>query len=893
MVKVTANSSRDFRNFLTMANERYNPRDAEPRWQAKWTENKVFETSNDDPRDKYYVLEMFPYPSGRIHMGHVRNYAMGDVVARYKRARGYNVLHPMGWDAFGMPAENAAMKNKVHPKAWTYENIATMRGQLKSMGLSLDWSREFATCDVDYYHRQQHLFLDFLEKGLVYRKNSKVNWDPEDMTVLANEQVIDGRGWRSGALVEQRELTQWFFKITDFSQDLLDSLETLDQWPEKVRLMQKNWIGRSEGMTIRWDVVENSAAPGHDEVTVYTTRPDTLFGASFLAIAADHPLARTVSESNEAVRAFCEECRRAGTSLAALETAEKKGIDTGIRVRHPLDPGWELPVYVANFVLMDYGTGAIFACPSGDQRDLDFARKYDLPVVPVVMPKDGDAASFTIGDTAYDGDGVMINSRYLDGLTTEAAFEEVAKRLTAQMLRGEPQGERKVNFRLRDWGISRQRYWGCPIPVIHCEVCGVVPVPKKDLPVRLPDDIDFDKPGNPLDRHATWRHVHCPQCGKDARRETDTMDTFVDSSWYFARFTAPWEKNPTSPDAANSWLPVDQYIGGIEHAILHLLYSRFFTRAMQATGHLDLKEPFKGLFTQGMVVHETYSRGEGLTREWVAPADLRIEDTDGNRRAFLLDTGEEVKIGSIEKMSKSKKNVVDPDDIIASYGADTARFFVLSDSPPDRDVIWSEAGVEGAHRFVQRVWRLISEAAAEMATVPATHALNGAGMAISQAAHKTLKAVQGDFDKLAFNKAVARIYELVNALAAPLTDVAAGKGDQNFKSAVRDAAIILVQLIAPMTPHLAEECWSALGQNGLVATASWPAYVEALVADNEVTLPVQINGKKRAELTIARDADQNAVTAAVLELAAVQQALAGQAPKKVIVVPQRIVNIVV
>lgn len=893
MVKVSANSSLIFWNFLDMANERYNPRDAEPRWQAKWTENKVFETDNNDPREKYYVLEMFPYPSGRIHMGHVRNYAMGDVVARYKRARGYNVLHPMGWDAFGMPAENAAMKNKVHPKAWTYENIATMRGQLKSMGLSLDWSREFATCDVDYYHRQQHLFLDFLEKGLVYRKNSKVNWDPEDMTVLANEQVIDGRGWRSGALVEQRELTQWFFKITDFSQDLLDSLETLDQWPEKVRLMQRNWIGRSEGMTIRWDVVADAAASGHDEVTVYTTRPDTLFGASFLAIAADHPLAKAVSEKNEAVRQFCEECRRAGTSLAALETAEKKGIDTGVKVRHPLDPAWELPVYVANFVLMDYGTGAIFGCPSGDQRDLDFARKYDLPVVPVVMPRDGDAASFAVGDVAYDGDGVMINSRYLDGLSTEEAFEEVARRISAQTLRGAPQGERKVNFRLRDWGISRQRYWGCPIPVIHCEVCGVVPVPKKDLPVKLPDDIDFDKPGNPLDRHPTWRHVSCPCCGKDARRETDTMDTFVDSSWYFARFTAPWEKNPTDPSAANSWLPVDQYIGGIEHAILHLLYSRFFTRAMQATGHLDLKEPFKGLFTQGMVVHETYSRGEGLSREWIAPADLRIEETDGQRRAFLLESGEEVKIGSIEKMSKSKKNVVDPDDIIGSYGADTARFFVLSDSPPDRDVIWSEAGVEGAHRFVQRVWRLISEAAPQLSGVAAKPALDGEAMAISQAAHKTLKAVQNDYDKLAFNKAVARIYELVNSLAAPLTAAAAGKADEATRAALREAANILVQLVAPMTPHLAEECWSILGNEGLVATTGWPAYLEALVSENEITLPVQINGKKRAELTIARDADQNAVTSAVLALAPVQQALEGKAPKKVIVVPQRIVNIVV
>ena len=872
-----------------MATERYNPRDAEPRWQAKWAEDKVFETDNADPREKYYVLEMFPYPSGRIHMGHVRNYAMGDVVARYKRARGYNVLHPMGWDAFGMPAENAAMKNKVHPKAWTYENIATMRGQLKSMGLSLDWSREFATCDVDYYHRQQHLFLDFLEKGLVYRKNSKVNWDPEDMTVLANEQVIDGRGWRSGALVEQRELTQWFFKITDFSQDLLDALDELDQWPEKVRLMQKNWIGRSEGMAVRWEVASGSEA---GEVTVYTTRPDTLFGASFLAIAADHPMAKEVAARDEAVDAFCQECRNAGTSLAALETAEKKGIDTGIRVKHPLDPSWELPVYVANFVLMEYGTGAIFGCPSGDQRDLDFARKYDLPVVAVVMPADGDATSFDIGDTAFTDDGVMINSRFLDGLSTTEAFEDVANRLSSQQLNGAAQGERKVNFRLRDWGISRQRYWGCPIPVIHCDDCGVVPVPKKDLPVKLPDDVSFDKPGNPLDRHASWRHVACPCCGKDARRETDTMDTFVDSSWYFARFTAPWEDNPTDPAVASHWLPVDQYIGGIEHAILHLLYSRFFTRAMQETGHVGLKEPFKGLFTQGMVVHETYSIGEGLQREWVAPADLRIDETDGTRRAYLLSNDQEAKIGSIEKMSKSKKNVVDPDDIIDSYGADTARFFVLSDSPPDRDVIWSESGVEGAHRFVQRVWRLISEAAERLNSVSSNPAKDGDGLPVSQIAHKTLKAVQGDLDKLAFNKAIARIYELVNSLAAPLTNVAAGQGDAGYVAAVRNAAEILIQLIAPMTPHLAEEAWSVLGNQGLVAMAAWPQYDEALVAENEIVLPVQINGKKRAELTIARDADQNAVQEAVLALDAVKAVLNGQAPKKIIVVPLRIVNIV-
>ncbi|MBY5338044.1 leucine--tRNA ligase [Rhizobium leguminosarum] len=876
-----------------MATERYNPRDAEPRWQQKWNEDKVFETDNADPREKYYVLEMFPYPSGRIHMGHVRNYAMGDVVARYKRARGYNVLHPMGWDAFGMPAENAAMERGVHPASWTYQNIASMKAQLKAMGLSLDWSREFATCDVEYYQHQQHLFVDFLEKGLVYRKQSKVNWDPVDNTVLANEQVIDGRGWRSGALVEQRELTQWFFKITDFSQDLLDALDTLDQWPEKVRLMQKNWIGRSEGLTIRWEIVPETAPAGESEVTVYTTRPDTLFGASFLAIAADHPLAKDAAAKDPDIDAFCEECRRAGTSLAALETAEKKGMDTGIRVRHPLDPSWELPVYIANFVLMDYGTGAIFGCPSGDQRDLDFARKYDLPVVAVVMPRDGDAASFCVGDTAYDGDGVMINSRFLDGKTPEEAFNIVADRLSGASLGNAPQGERKVNFRLRDWGISRQRYWGCPIPVIHCDDCGVVAVPKEDLPVKLPDDVAFDQPGNPLDRHPTWRHVSCPNCGKDARRETDTMDTFVDSSWYFTRFTAPWEDKPTDPEAANRWLPVDQYIGGIEHAILHLLYSRFFTRAMRATGHVAATEPFKGLFTQGMVVHETYSRGGGAGREWVAPADIRIDELDGKRRAFLLTNNEEVAIGSIEKMSKSKKNVVDPDDIIASYGADTARFFVLSDSPPERDVIWSEAGVEGAHRFTQRLWRLISEAADALSAVAPAPATDGEALSISQAAHKTLKAVQNDYDKLWFNKAVARIYELVNALAAPMTKVAAGEGDATYRAAVRDAAEILIQLVSPMTPHLAEECWAALGNEGLLARASWPQYDETLVIENDVVLPVQINGKKRAELTISRDADQDAVTDAVLDLDAVKNALNGQAPKKIIVVPQRIVNIVV
>ncbi|MFD1791360.1 leucine--tRNA ligase [Ochrobactrum teleogrylli] len=876
-----------------MAAERYNPRVAEAHWQKVWEENRTFETDNSDPREKYYVLEMFPYPSGRIHMGHVRNYAMGDVVARYKRAKGFNVLHPMGWDAFGMPAENAAMQNKVHPKEWTYQNIDTMKRQLKSMGLSLDWSREFATCDVEYYHRQQMLFIDLFEKGLVTRKTSKVNWDPVDNTVLANEQVVDGRGWRSGALVEQRELTQWFFKITDFSEELLAGLDTLDQWPEKVRLMQRNWIGKSEGLQVRFALDGKTAPEGFSEIEVYTTRPDTLFGAAFVAISADHPLAKKLAEGNAALTGFIEECHQHGTSLAALETAEKKGFDTGVKVKHPFDENWELPVYVANFVLMEYGTGAVFGCPAHDQRDLDFANKYALKVTPVVLPKGEDAATFAITDSAYTDDGVMINSRFLDGLAPEAAFNEVANRLEQTTLGNRPQAARKVQFRLRDWGISRQRYWGCPIPMIHCESCGVNPVPRADLPVKLPDDVDFDRPGNPLDRHATWRHVKCPKCGGEARRETDTMDTFVDSSWYYARFTAPWENEPTDRAIADRWLPVDQYIGGVEHAILHLLYSRFFTRAMKVTGHVGLDEPFKGLFTQGMVVHETY-KADG---QWVAPADIRIEDIDGKRTATMLDSGAPVEIGSIEKMSKSKKNVVDPDDIISSYGADTARWFMLSDSPPERDVIWTEAGAEGAHRFVQRVWRLVSEAAEHLKDVAPKTGSQGEALAVSKAVHKTVNAVGDDIEKLAFNRGVARLYELVNALAAPLQLVASDKADDELKGAVRDATEKLIQMLAPMMPHLAEQCLTELGgkiagQETLVARAPWPLFDAALVVENEIVMPVQINGKKRGDLTIARDADQASIQQAVLELDFVKAALNGGSPKKIIVVPQRIVNVV-
>ncbi|KQZ14706.1 leucine--tRNA ligase [Mesorhizobium sp. Root554] len=873
-----------------MATERYNPRASEPKWQKAWDAAKLFETRNDDPRPKYYVLEMFPYPSGRIHMGHVRNYTMGDVVARYRRAMGDNVLHPMGWDAFGLPAENAARDNKVNPREWTYANIATMRGQLKTMGLSLDWAREFATCDPGYYKHQQKMFLDFWRAGLVERKSAKVNWDPEDMTVLANEQVIDGRGWRSGAPVEQRDLTQWFFKITSMSQDLLDGLDTLDRWPEKVKLMQANWIGRSEGLLIRWKL-DNPPA-GESELEVYTTRPDTIFGASFMAIAADHPLARKAAEGNPELASFIEDVRRRGTSAAELETAEKRGFDTGLRVVHPFDPSWTLPVYVANFVLMDYGTGAIFGCPSGDQRDLDFANKYGLPVVPVVMPEGADAATFQVTDEAYTDDGVMFNSRFLDGMKPKAAFEEVATRLSGISIGNRPQAERKVQFRLRDWLISRQRYWGCPIPVIHCDDCGAVPVPDADLPVRLPDDVTFDKPGNPLDHHPTWKHADCPKCGKAARRDTDTMDTFVDSSWYFARFTDPWnEAAPTTlscVDGKGGWLPVNQYIGGIEHAILHLLYSRFFTRAMTATGHLnEVKEPFQGLFTQGMVVHETYKGPSG----WVNPRELKIEDINGERRATLLETGAPVEIGPIEKMSKAKKNVVDPDDIMTSYGADTARWFMLSDSPPERDVLWTEAGVEGAHRFVQRVWRLVSEAAPALAGVKPAAAAEGDAAAVSRQAHRILKAVGEDIGRLHFNKAVARIYELTNALSPHAANL--GKADAGQKGAVRQALEFLVQLIAPMMPHLAEECWAELGGRGLAGEQAWPAFDPALTVDDEIVLPVQINGKKRGDLTIARDADQGAVEKAVLALDFVEKALEGRTPRKVVIVPQRIVNVVV
>lgn len=872
---------------MANAPERYNPREQEPHWQTVWAEKKTFVTDNDDPRPPYYVLEMFPYPSGRIHMGHVRNYTMGDVVARFQRAKGKNVLHPMGWDAFGMPAENAAMANKVHPREWTYDNIAAMRKQLQSMGFSLDWSREFATCDEDYYHRQQMLFIDMLEAGLVTRKTSKVNWDPVDQTVLANEQVIDGRGWRSGALVEQRELTQWFFKISDFAEELLSAIDGLEAWPEKVRLMQRNWIGRSEGLRVLFEIAEGNA--GQKTVEIFTTRPDTLFGASFVALSPDHPLATQLAKSDPALAEFIAECRRMGTSAEVIETAEKKGYRTPLTVKHPVIEGASLPVYIANFVLMDYGTGAIFGCPAHDQRDLEFARKYDLPVIPVVLPPENDAESFSVGDEAYTGPGVAFNSGFLDGLDVETAKAAIAEYLEKRKIDGKPQGVRQVNYRLRDWGISRQRYWGCPIPVIHCDTCGIVPVPKDQLPVRLPEDVEFDTPGNPLDRHPRFKHVECPTCGSQARRETDTMDTFVDSSWYFARFTAPRAENPTVPEMANKWLPVDQYIGGIEHAILHLLYSRFFTRAMSKTGHMDVTEPFKGLFTQGMVTHETYKDALG---QWVPPSDVVLDVVDGQRVAKSATDGNPITIGSVEKMSKSKRNVVDPDDMIATYGADTARWFVLSDSPPERDVQWTEAGIEGAWRFVQRVYKLVNEAAQILATEPVT--IDGDDprtIEMLKTAHKATAQIEADLAGLRFNRAVAQIYETANAIQRFMPQVAQAPSLANI-AALRTAIERLVQFIAPMMPHLAETCWQVLGHDTMVCDTPWPEIDPAYLVDDTVVLAIQVNGKRRGEIEMAKDAPSATVEAAALSLDAVQRMLEGKPPRKVIVVPNRIVNVV-
>jgi leucyl-tRNA synthetase len=835
---------------------RFDPSQADRRWQSRWNEEGCFAADSNSNKPKTYVLEMFPYPSGRIHMGHVRNYTMGDVIARFRRMQGHEVLHPMGWDAFGMPAENAAMERKVHPGEWTWANIRTMREQLKQLGFALDWEREFATCDPAYYGHEQALFLDLFEAGLVYRKESEVNWDPVDMTVLANEQVIEGRGWRSGAPVERRKLAQWFLKITDFADDLLDGLADLKDWPEKVRLMQENWIGRSKGLQFRFRLAE--AVDGLSDVEVFTTRPDTIFGASFVAVAADHPIARAAANADPGAAEFIAECKAGGTSAAEIETAEKKGYATGIEVVHPLDPEWRLPVYIANFVLMDYGTGAIFGVPGHDQRDFEFAKQYHLPIRRVVAASTA-VASEPIGTEAETAPGVAVNSRFLDGLPSDEAASEVIRRAEQAGW-----GRGTVQYRLRDWGVSRQRYWGTPIPIIHCANCGAVPVPRDQLPVVLPDDVDFETPGNPLDRHPTWKTVDCPACGGPATRETDTLDTFVDSSWYFIRFASQPPDRPFDRTEAEKWLPVAQYIGGVEHAILHLLYARFWTRALQRLGRISISEPFRGLFTQGMVTHETYRAGDG---SWLSPDEVRKDGDDW----VHIESGVPVTPGRVEKMSKSKRNTVDPEPILAKYGADAVRWFMLSDSPPERDLEWSEAGIEGASRFVQRVWRLASD------PKPA----EGEDEPLKRKLHRTISAVGEAIDGLQFNKAVAQLYELTTAIEKA-----------NPSKTRAEAVRTLLLLVAPMAPHLAEECWALLGEQSMIADASWPTFDPELLIDDEVTLAVQVNGKLRDTLVAPRGLARADVEALALASGNVQRQLAGASPRKIIVVPDRLVNIV-
>ena len=838
-----------------MTDTRFDPSQSDGRWQLAWEQAGTFNADSNSEKPKSYVLEMFPYPSGRIHMGHVRNYTMGDVLARYKRMRGFEVLHPMGWDAFGMPAENAAMEQGVHPGGWTRQNIETMKAQLMRIGFALDWKREFATCDPEYYGHEQALFLDMYQSGLVYRRSSEVNWDPVDMTVLANEQVIDGKGWRSGAEVEKRKLDQWFLKITEFADDLLEGLDGLKDWPEKVRLMQENWIGKSSGLEFSFDLSNGEKLP------VYTTRPDTIFGASFCAIAADHPLAQSIAANNPLAVEFIEECKRGGTTAAELETADKLGFDTGVTAKHPFS-NEALPVFIANFVLMDYGTGAVMGVPGHDQRDFEFATKYGLPIARVVA-SDLAHADAPMGGEAEPGDGVIVNSDFLDGTSVEDAKSDVIARAEAGGW-----GQGTTVWRLRDWGISRQRYWGTPIPFIHCDACGVVPVPKDQLPVTLPDDVDFQTPGNPLERHPTWSKVDCPTCGAAARRETDTLDTFTNSSWYFLRFASQPDDRPFDPEEVAKWLPVEQYIGGIEHAILHLLYARFWTRALQHVGLLNFAEPFASLFTQGMVTHETYSRQENGRDVFFTPADV---DRSGESAALKAD-GKPVDIGRVIKMSKSKKNVVDPDNIIESYGADAARWFMLSDSPPERDLPWSEAGIEGCGRFVQRLWRLFESVDPNQ---------QGDDKALDRKSHQTIAAVAGDIEALSFNKAVARIYELTAA-----AEKAPPSASRNF--AIRTVLL----LVSPMMPHLAEEAWSRAGCDGLIADADWPEVDEALLVEDEVTIAIQHKGKLRDTITAPKGAAKEDLEALALASEKVQRSIDGAEVRKVIVVPDRLVNIV-
>jgi len=864
--------------------EQYTPRDIEAAAQKFWDEQQSFAVTEQPGKDTYYCLSMFPYPSGKLHMGHVRNYTIGDVIARYQRMLGKNVLQPMGWDAFGMPAENAAMKNNVAPAKWTYENIDYMKTQLKSLGLAIDWAREVTTCKPDYYRWEQWLFTRLFEKGIIYRKNGTVNWDPADQTVLANEQVIDGRGWRSGALIEKREIPMYYFRITDYADELLESLDELPGWPEQVKTMQRNWIGKSRGMEVQFPY--DLASIGHEgTLKVFTTRPDTLMGATYVAVAAEHPLATQAAQGNPALQAFIDECKSGSVAEADMATQEKKGMATSLLVEHPLT-GEKLPVWVANYVLMHYGDGAVMAVPAHDERDFEFAHKYNLPVKAVVRTSAGDE----VGSewlAAYGEHGQLINSGEFDGLDFAGAFDAIEAALIRKEL-----GKSRTQFRLRDWGISRQRYWGCPIPIIHCPSCGDVPVPEDQLPVTLPENVVPDGAGSPLARMPEFYECSCPKCGAAAKRETDTMDTFVESSWYFARYASPnYEGGMVDPKAANHWLPVDQYIGGIEHAILHLLYARFFHKLMRDEGLVTSNEPFKNLLTQGMVVAETYYRvASNGGKDWFNPADVEIE-RDAKAKiigARLKTDGLPVEIGGTEKMSKSKNNGVDPQSMIDQYGADTCRLFMMFASPPDASLEWSDSGVEGASRFLRRVWRL---AQAHVAQGPAGKldiaGLNDEQKVIRRAIHAAIKQANtdvGQFHK--FNTAIAQVMTVMNVLEK------APQATEQDRALLQEGLEAVTLLLAPITPHISHELWQQLGHQQAVIDASWPAVDEAALVQDTVTLVVQVNGKLRGQVEMPAAASREEIEAAARSNENVLRFIDGLTIRKVIVVPGKLVNIV-
>lgn len=835
--------------------QNYNHKTAEKKWQEAWQKAEIFKFQHSVERQKYYVLEMFPYPSGKIHMGHLRNYTIGDCVARYKTLSGFNVLHPMGFDAFGLPAENAALEHKIHPQDWTISNMETMKGELKSIGLSVDWSRELATCLPDYYKHEQKIFTDFVKAGLAYQKKSFVNWDPVDQTVLANEQVIDGRGWRSGALVEKKELNQWFLKVSEFSEELLSELKNLDGWDERVLSMQEKWIGKSEGLTLAFDVV------GQDQqLSVYTTRPDTIFGASFLAISAHHPLALELAKHNQEVQAFIDDCNKSAIDEQTIEKQEKKGFKSGIKVYHPFDKEWQLDVYIANFVLMEYGTGAIFGCPAHDERDFEFATKYNLPIRQVVAPQSGQEVTLP-----YKEDGVMIHSKFLDGLTCDEAKKHI---ITLAQEGGF--GEKKINYRLRDWGVSRQRYWGCPIPMLYLEDGSVVPVPQEELPVELPKDVEFNGNGNPLDLHPTWKHTTYK--GQKATRETDTFDTFFESSWYFLRFASNPQDKAFDKDEVNALLPVDQYIGGVEHAVLHLLYARFFTKALKKCGYLDFAEPFKNLLTQGMVCHETYK--DKATGKWLFPDEALSKPQD------------QVIVGRSEKMSKSKKNTVEPVRIVQSYGADTARLFMLSDSPASRDLEWSESGIDGCWKYINRLWKLVMTNLSQETGEFEVKDLTKEQLAIVKMTHKTIAAVQTEYERMGFNSAIAKIREFSNALEK---FNAQSYIDHNI---MQFALKNLVILFAPIMPHLAEELWEKLGQTGFVTQATFPTFDATLVVDDVAKVALQVCGKLRDVIEVAKGLTKEELEKMALDNDNVKRFIDSKDIKRVIVVPDKLVNIV-